>query len=224
MLQLSFNSLLYLFYRLSPFILVCFFVLGSIINSEAKGFMYLVGLIVTTVACYGINSGVTSKSVEAPAGAACRTLEINGITSETTPIGMVIFSYTFFYLVYPIVKHDLAYDNIPLLLFFPLLILGDIYWNMTYACFSSFQIFLAFIIAGGAGVIWAFVIESTNLKGLQYFNIGSNRERCSIATKGKYKCVTYVRGQATPALSKGDKGDKGEDSGGAKDVSTANAR
>ena len=214
MLPLSFNSLLYLFYRLSPFILVCFFVLGSIINSEAKGFMYLVGLIVTTVACYGINSGVTSKPDGAPAGAAspaCSTLEINGITSETTPIGMVIFSYTFFYLVYPIVKHDLAYDNIPLLLFFPLLILGDIYWNMTYACFSSFQIFLAFIIAGGAGVIWAFVIESTNLKGLQYFNIGSNRERCSIATKGKYKCVTYVRGQATPALSKGDKGENGID-------------
>lgn len=196
MLELTFNSLLYLFYRLSPFILVCFFVLGSIINSEAKGFIYLVGLIFTVVVSYGccglegyINTIAPGKIPDP----ACTTLKINGIISETTPIGMVIFSYTFFYLVYPIVKHHLELDNVPLLLFFPLLILGDIYWNTVHSCFSSLQLCIALIIAGSCGLAWSAMIESTNLKGLQYFNIGSNRERCSIATKGRYKCTNHYK-------------------------------
>jgi len=189
MLELSLNSLLYLFYRLSPFILVCFFVLGSIINSEAKGFMYLVGLVFATVCCYGFNGfffplGDSSREPSP----ACSTLNINGIMSESTPLGLVIFSYTFFYLVFPIAKHRLELDNIPLLIFFPLLILGDIYWNVTYSCFTPIQQFFAFLVAGSLGVVWAVLIEYTNLKGLQYFNIGSNRERCSIATRGKYRC------------------------------------
>ena len=202
MLELSFNSLLYLFYRLSPFILVCFFVLGSIINSEAKGFIYLVGLVFTVVVSYGfcglagyISTGDASSKIPSPE---CSTLKINGIISETTPIGMVIFSYSLFYLVYPIVKHHLETDNIPLLIFFPLLILGDIYWNTMYSCFSMLQITVALIVAGLCGLGWAAMIEATNLKGLQYFNIGSSRERCSIATKGRYRCTKYVNGIAVP--------------------------
>lgn len=195
MLELSLNSFIYLFYRLSPFILVCFFVLGSIINSEAKGFMYLVGLVFTTVvsycACNSVGSSVDNDKIPSPA---CTTLKINGLISEKTPIGMVIFSYTFFYLVYPIAKHHIELDNVPLLIFFPLLILGDIFWNVTYACFSPLQICVALVIAGSCGLLWSFIIEKTNLKGLQYFNIGSNRERCSIATKGKYRCTTYKNG------------------------------
>lgn len=197
MLELSFNSLIYLFYRLSPFILVCFFVLGSIINSEAKGFMYLVGLVFTTVLCYGvcgaIASGIQVGDTAKTPSPACSTLNINGLTSETTPIGIIIFSYTFFYLVFPIAKHHIEMDNIPLLIFFPLLILGDIYWNIAYSCFTSLQIFVALVFAGSLGLVWARIIESTNLKGLQYFNVGSNRERCSIATTGKYKCTKKER-------------------------------
>ena len=194
MLELSFNSLIYLFYRLSPFILVCFFVLGSIINSEAKGFMYLVGLICTTVLCYGLVNSFGGDSLGNDVkSVACSTLKINGITSETTPIGLVVFSYTLFYLVYPIVRHHLEMDNIPVLLFFPLLILGDLYWNTTHSCFTARQQFVTLILSGACGLGWGAVIESTNMKGLQYFSIGTGRERCSIATKGKYKCTVVQK-------------------------------
>jgi hypothetical protein len=152
--------------------------------------MYLVGLVFTIVVSYVVCgwSGVDPDKIPSPA---CTTLKINGLVSETTPIGMVIFSFTFFYLVYPIAKHHLELDNIPLLIFFPLLILGDIFWNVTYACFSPLQIVIALVVAGSCGLLWSYVIELTNLKGLQYFNIGTNRERCSIATKGKYKCQLF---------------------------------
>ena len=197
MLELSFNSLLYLFFRLAPFILVCFFVLGSIINSEAKGFIYLVGLIFTAVISYGLIGAIGDDPEDTPSPA-CSTLK--------TPISMVIFAYSFFYLVYPIAKYHLEMDNIPTLIFFPILILGDIYWNTMYECFSPLNLFLALIIAGGMGVGWSALVGATALKGLQYFNVGSNRERCSLATKGKYKCVTYDKdGKKVSLLTTGGK-------------------
>jgi hypothetical protein len=200
MLELSFNSLLYLFYRLAPFILVCFFVLGSIINSEAKGFVYLVGLIFTATMSYGIIDLIGDDPEDTPSPA-CSTLKINGIYSDKTPISMVIFAYSFFYLVYPIAKHHIELDNIPTLIFFPLLILGDIYWNTMYECFSPLNMFLALIVGGGIGVGWSALIEKVNLKGLSYFNIGSNRERCSRATKGNYRCTTYRNGEKVQILT-----------------------
>ena len=203
MLELSFNSLLYLFFRLAPFILVCFFVLGSIINNEAKGFIYLVGLIFTAVLCYGIINMVGDDPTDTPSPA-CSTLKIQGIYSDKTPISMVVFSYSFFYLVYPIAKYHLELNNIPTLIFFPLLILGDIYWNTMYECFTPLNIFLALIVAGGMGVGWSAIVATSKLKGLQYFNVGSNRERCALATKGKYKCVTYDReGNKVSLITKG---------------------
>jgi hypothetical protein len=206
MLELSLNSLIYLFYRLSPFILVCFFVLGSIINSEAKGFMYLVGLICTTVLCYGLVpwlGGSVPDGSDKVMSVACSTLKINGITSETTPMGMIIFSYTLFYLVYPIVRHHLEMDNIPLLLFFPLLILGDIYWNTSHSCFTPRQQFVTLVISGACGLGWGAIIERTNMKGLQYFNIGTGRQRCAQASTGKYKCTTMYQTKDS-AFSLGD--------------------
>ena len=39
----------YLFLRLAPFILACFFTLASLFNSDYKGIIYLGGLIITSV-------------------------------------------------------------------------------------------------------------------------------------------------------------------------------
>ena len=188
-MDLTFQSLFYLFYRLAPFILVCFFVLGSLINSEAKGFMYLIGLLFTCVIAIGAsnNSEVSSTTP------ACANLKIGGVASNT-PISMVIFSYTFFYLVYPIGKYHLELNNVPTLIFFPILILGDIYWNYHFSCYHAINLFIAFIIGSGIGVFWAYIIDKSGMKSLQYYNVGSNRERCSMATKTKYRCDVYKNG------------------------------
>ena len=47
-MEANLYNLFYLFFRLSPFIVACFFSLISIFNSDMKGLIYLVGLIFTT--------------------------------------------------------------------------------------------------------------------------------------------------------------------------------
>ena len=48
-MELNIITIIYLFFRLAPFIIVCFFSLQSIFNQDLKGFIYLVGLL---IACF----------------------------------------------------------------------------------------------------------------------------------------------------------------------------
>lgn len=45
-MDLNLTSIVYLFYRLAPFIVVCFFTLNSLINQDMRGLMYLCGLLI----------------------------------------------------------------------------------------------------------------------------------------------------------------------------------
>ena len=68
-------GLLYLFFRLSPFIIASFFSLISVFNSDLKGFIYLVGLIFSTAITMGAGTLVpfsfpaSSSDSTAPASA-----------------------------------------------------------------------------------------------------------------------------------------------------------
>ena len=202
-MELNLNSILYLFFRLAPFLIVCLFTLGSIINSEIKGFVYLVGLIFSCVmSVLAVSSlGEQSESNKAPV---CSSFTINGIISDQTPISLVIYTFTFFYLVFPIGKYNLAIDNIAVLIFFPLLILAEAYWNISKNCFSVSNSFLAVIIGGGLGTAWSAIIDATKLKGLQYYNVGTNRERCSRPSNQRFVCTTYKDGRPASYLTTSD--------------------
>lgn len=191
-MEMNLASMSYLFFRLAPFILVCFFALGSILNSELKGFVYLVGLCFACFVTFMINGALGDKT-EGEKSLLCNTFSVNNIYSDKTPASLVIFSYTFFYLVYPIAKHNLAIYNVPTLVLFPLLILADIWWNFSHNCFPIVNCAITLGIAAGCGIAWSYFIEETNMPGLQYFNVGSNRERCTRPTKQRFKCVTVTR-------------------------------
>jgi hypothetical protein len=184
-MQLTLSSILYLFFRLSPFILVCFFVIGSVINSELKGFVYLIGLVFACSMCR-VFSPDNSSSSEKPL--ICNSFSINGVYDTSSPMSLAVFSFTFFYLVFPIGKYKLAIHNIPTLIMFPLLILGEVFWILSYDCFPVLNCAIAIIVAGGIGAGWAAIIDKVKLRGLQYFNVGTNAEVCTRPSKHKFRC------------------------------------
>jgi len=200
-MELNLNSILYLFFRLAPFLIVCLFTLGSIINNELKGFVYLVGLIFACVVSalfipwfILFISETNNDSTKAPV---CSSFTINGIVSnDQTPISLVIYAFTFFYLVFPIGKYNLAIDNLAVIIFFPLLILVETYWNISNGCFPVFNSVIALVIGGVLGLAWSAIIDASKLKGLQYYNVGSNRERCTRPSNQRFVCTTFKDGQA----------------------------
>ncbi len=190
---LNLQSLLYLSFRLAPFILVSYFTMSSLFNQDFKGLIYLSGLLLVSFFCilvgnslsglFGIISDPSDENV-------CNLMTISdsGPLSKL-PLSLVVFSYTLGYLLYPIVKFKQENQNIPTLIIFPVIITADLIWQFTNSCATLAATVIAIIIAGLLGVAWGAIIYSIGNSALYYLNPLSNKESCSVSAKQKFKCT-----------------------------------
>lgn len=188
-MELSITSLLYLFFRLSPFILVSYFSLSSVFNQDIKGLIYLAGLL---IACFItiLFGKFFENSSDDSMNPVCNLITIGSMGSFTNiPLGTVMMSYTFFYLVYIIAMYNIVMYNLPTVILFPMLILGDIIWNFRNKCYGILNIVMALCIGSGIGIFWAYIIDSIKKPDLFYLNVGSNQTVCKRPSKQLYKCT-----------------------------------
>ena len=194
-MELNIINISYLFFRLAPFIIVSFFTMSSIINQDIKGVIYIIGLIATCFLAIIIGNvmpvgGGDIAGENTLVNPVCNLISLgDNVTFSKLPLGQTILMFTFFYFVYVIAIHNLALSNIPTLIFFPLLIIADIWWNLKNNCYSFISILTAFIIGGGCGVGWSAVIDSYGQPSMMYYNVGSNANVCSRPSKQLFKCT-----------------------------------
>ena len=205
---LNIGSLLYISFRLAPFILVSYFTLSSLFNQDFKGLIYIAGLLITSFLAILIGNqfpnmfesvGYSADNTYENMTKVCNLMTISksGPLSNL-PLSMVVFSYTFGYLLVPIVKYKLETQNIPTLVIFPIIILADMIWQILNSCSTTAGVLVGMIVSGLAGVGWSFFIDSTKVTSLQYFNGISNKESCSVPSKQYFKCrVKSINGFQT---------------------------
>lgn len=213
-MQLNFITIIYLFFRLAPFIIVCFFTLQSVFNQDLKGFVYLVGLL---IACFIStmfgNLPITQYFSKLyigehdKANVMCNFIQLknNGLLSNL-PLGQTVLSFTFCYLSYIIGKYELFNQNIATMILFPLLIVGDFLWNFSHKCANVFMLIASCIIGGLVGLGWGYFIDYTGKVDLQLFNGISNKEVCSRPSRTIYRC--RVRNGGTIPKTSNDDGYK----------------
>jgi hypothetical protein len=197
--KLNFNFILYTGFRLAPFIVVSFFTLSSILNQDLKGVIYLSGLLFATFFSVIFGSFIPFppdvKSATSPMNNDVNDMICNSLTLSDNgrlskiPLGMVVFTYTFFYLVDTISKYDLVSQNIPTFIIFPAVIIAEAIWNRAYNCVTLYQLFAAFAIGSLWGFIWARIIRSSGAVKLQYFNGINNDQVCNRPSKQKFICT-----------------------------------
>lgn len=176
-------------YRLAPFIFVSFFTLSSVLNQDLKGVIYLIGLIISTfVAVMVSNSGILDFTDTDAKKCSPFTLLEGGLMSNI-PLSQVVFSYTFSYLAYVIIKYKYAASNIPMLVLFPALIVYDMYQTISTGCTTAPGATAGLLIGGIVGSIWASIIDSTKMTKLQYYTGLSTRQTCSIPSKQTFRCT-----------------------------------
>lgn len=198
MIELNFLALIYLFLRLSPFIIVCFFVLNSLFNQDFRGIVYANGLIACCVISTLIYSAIPWQTLFGDP----KTNEVCSLTSfskqpnsEVLPIGQNILGFTFFYLLFTIIKNSLEKSNIITLMFFPLLILFDLIWNFTNGCYNIVQLLTSLAIGAAFGTFCSYIIYETGVTSFQYFYMGdASSETCSIPAKQTFQCNVYKNG------------------------------
>ena len=205
MFEANLINILYLAFRLAPFIIVCFFTLNSFMNWDIKGIVYLFGLL---FACFlnmliG-NTGLFNESLSSPSEQ-CNIMGLgeSGTALSKLPLSTTVFSYTFFYLLMFIINlnhtgivtdkkrltqlNAAMTQNIPTLILFPTLLIVDSIWLSLNSCASGASIFTALIISGVVGILWATIITSTKNTDLQYVN-NKGLDVCNRPTKTLYRC------------------------------------
>lgn len=196
-MELNLITLTYLFLRLAPFILVCFFTLSSIIEQNLKGFIYMAGLLIACASNLMIGSTL-SQFIEKPNSeptSVCNTITLgkNQLFSNL-PMGICTLAYTFAYLLYTIVKYNLVMQNMPTIVLFPIFLASDMLWNFSNNCYGMLNILLALSVGAGIGLLWAYIIDSTKMSSLQYFSLVTNSEVCSRPANQAFKCQFYKKG------------------------------
>ena len=195
-MELNILTLLYLFFRLAPFIIVSYFSLASLFNQDMKGLIYLIGLLFACFSTFligetgiGFSQITPDNSINDTSGV-CNLITIGKTGSfSKLPLGLTILSYTFLYLVYIIVSTNLTVFNIPTLVFFPILILADIFWNISNRCYGTIGIFIALLIGGLCGLVWGVIIQRLNDPSLLFLNVGTNQNICKRPSKQLFKCT-----------------------------------
>lgn len=201
-MELDFISIGYLFLRLAPFILVCFFSLSSIFNQDLRGVVYIIGLIFTCIIISLVGNPlkqwfVTDDILTSRTGM-CNLVTIGNTDSFSTfPLSQITYGYSMAYLGYfmQLNKHNSFAQNIPAIVFFCLLTLFDLVWNKKYGCFTVIQCFFGFALAFAIGIGWAAIIRSTKTPELSYIAELNTSESCSRPARQTFKCDVYQNGK-----------------------------
>ena len=198
-MELNFQVFLYLFLRLSPFILACFFTLASIFNQDYKGVLYLAGLVLSSVLVIMASYFPIINSIPHPEAPPeiCKLFTM-GQTDDISalPLGQSMLTFTFGYLLYPMMKNDLVKSNLPTMIFFPLLIAFDFWWNAQNSCYTWMQLLASAGLGGGIGTLWAYIVSNGGINNDNiYFTSLSDKQTCSKPTKSTFKCNLYKNGK-----------------------------
>ena len=164
-MNLDINNLRELIYIFAPFIIVCYFILLSIINTDMKGIIYLIGLIASTMLTIFIGNGIVGKPNSTNKDVLCDIVTINHIAGiSNIPISLTIYCFTLSYLLFTIISVNITYifrSVVPVFALSVLIIL-DILWITSKNCFQQNHIMAAGMISILLGIGWGFVINKIN--------------------------------------------------------------
>ena len=200
----------YLFYLLAPFILICYFVLSSLLQSDPRGIFLLLGSFINIIVVYLFDSLLSSNDMISELFKLKNSDVDNGICNPYTILGSEIettlpMSSSIIYYVYGYLLGCMSYskdkvnqyafsDNVPTHVFFILLIVIDIIWKYHNSCagIATLILVLCLSISLGIGVAYLFGVASIyNI----YFTGKSNSETCKLRKNQKMTCTVMRNGK-----------------------------
>ena len=189
---LNVQSIMYIGFRLAPFILISFFTLSSLFNSDIKGIIFLAMLLLNCFITISIGISLSDDTISSiNPNMICNslTLTTNGPLSKL-PLNINILTFTFAYLAYIIFANNAVINNIPTLVVLPIFILYQMYWSWKNGCNSILYSGISLVIGGLLGTLFSYGIDKSGIVQLQYFNGITKQDVCVRATNAKYKCST----------------------------------
>lgn len=172
---------------LSPYILISFFLLLSILNYNLKGLMYFIGVVILG---FFINAFSRFKFIHNSDIKACNFFGdfVNDIPAFSTGL----YSYTFFYLFIAMINSSIM--NMGLIILFLVMGAADARIRLHYKCTNIKGILFGIIIGGIIGTFWYILMSQADPKFLYFEEYVSNKVACSVPRKQAFKCRLFKDG------------------------------
>lgn len=187
-MDLALNSIIYVAFRLAPFIIVSYFVLSSIFGGDIKGIIFLGLLLINCIITVAIGNVIPPGTISS--NLVCNTLNLSQVSplSRSLPLNINIFGFTFSYLLYIILKYDLVGSNWATLTFFPVLIAYQLWWSHVNGCTGIGYSAISLTIGVVLGIAFSSAIDASNITEMQYFNGISSTSVCKQPSRYYLKC------------------------------------
>lgn len=150
-------DLMFITYRIMPFIMVSFLVIISLFSGDISGFFVLLGLIMSSLVTIVVSkSPPVATNVDADKLLKCNLITLGGMTLSNLPLSTHVFSFIFFYFIYVTGINKSMQINAFLLFLLAGILTVDVVFNY-FNCVSQL-IWLPLIIGGVSGLLWAAMI------------------------------------------------------------------
>jgi hypothetical protein len=199
-MNINLVSLLYISFRLAPFILVSYLCLSSLFSRDFKALIYISGLLIACTITIIMNSHIRDSwkyvgNNHENVPPVCQSLTLTGAAPfSNIPLSQTVFNFTFAYLLFVISKYSTFSSNLPTILIFPCLIIADFIWHLTYQCSTVPALCISILLGGTIGGLWAWMVDSLHVKDIQYFNGITGQSLCSRPSKQKFQCNVISKG------------------------------
>jgi len=191
-----FNDSISIISLIIPFLVVILLILNSIINTNIKGIIYFIGVLLLTFIIKLYGSTITGTDIS-KGQRICKLLNINGVSNNTISLSTAILSFTFTYLFIPMLYYNSF--NMVLLLFIIISSIIDIKVKMEYECENNVSILLGNFIGIMVGILFFTFIytigKDSKYSLIYYDDFISNKVACSRPTKQKFQCKVYKNGE-----------------------------
>ncbi len=175
---------------ISPFLVSFLMVMISIINSNVKGLIYLLGLIILFVIVF-----LFQNTIRVPMDKTNQFCNIFSISQFSIPsFNSALYLYTIIYILFPMITMQMI--NFPLIIVFLLLYIMDCVIKYKNKCTSPVGIVMGSVLGLIFGITWFLIIKAFGQTGLLYYDdLISNKIACSRPTKQNFKCKVYKNGE-----------------------------
>ena len=187
------RALIYVF--MSPYILITFFLLLSIVNMNMKGMMYVIGVIILMGVISTLQLFVSSDVIPKK----CNFF--GDLLNDIPCFSTALYSYTIIYLFMAMINSNII--NIALLITLFCITALDIVIRSQTKCTNGIGVIIGLIIGGAIGVFWYMLMVEAGPKFLYFEEYVSNKVACSVPKKQDFKCRLFKDGQAIDSIDSG---------------------
>ena len=184
---------------IGPYVLVGFFALTSLFNFNFKGVIYIIGVILLLVLASTI-CGLYGGNTTSPTNHVCTIFGIKNGLLKDVPFGVLVYTYTFIYLLLPMIQTSSI--NYPILISLMLIGAVEVVVQTTEKCVQPLQLLITIICSIIFGFMWSAFILYVEPDLLYHTDFTSDRAVCSMPSEQKFKCKVYKNGELITTMTK----------------------